>query len=95
MNKDADVLDCPPRVAGGLPPSFRYRFSEAALRDAEWIRLPAPGFRCPLTGLSRTTLVELGNNGKIVMKRIRKPHATRGVVILNKESLLSYLDSLP
>jgi hypothetical protein len=88
------ITDCPPTVAGGLPPNFRSTFRESLLRDACWLRLPPPGSRCPLTGLSRTTLIELGDAGKIVMKRIRKPHATRGIIIINKQSLLSYLDSL-
>jgi hypothetical protein len=94
MKNRSDVLDHPPSIAGGLPPNFRSVFHESSLRDAEWLRLPAPGSRCPLTGLSRTTLVELGDAGKIVMKRIRKPHATRGIIIMNKQSLLAYLDSL-
>jgi len=94
MHNVVDVLVGPPRVAGGLPPSFSSRFCESSLRDAEWLRLPLPGARCPLTGLSRTTLVELGESGKIVVKRIRKPGATRGIVIVNKDSLLTYLNSL-
>jgi hypothetical protein len=94
MKNDANVLDYLPRVAGGLPPNFRSAFHETSLRDAEWLRLPLPGARCPLTGLSRTTLVELGDSGKILMKRIRKAGATRGIVIINKQSLLLYLDSL-
>lgn len=67
---------------------------EPSLRDAEWIRLPLPGARCPLTGLSRTTLIELGDRGEIVMKRICKPGASRGIVIIQKRSLLDYLDHL-
>jgi len=94
MNNNVDVADCPPRVAGGLPPKFQRVFVESTLRDAEWLRLPLPGARCPLTGLSRTTLIELGDRREIVMKRIRKPGATRGIVILNKQSLLDYLDRL-
>ena len=94
MSNTADVFDCPPRVAGGLPPNFRSTFHESSLRDAEWLRLPLPGSRCPLTGLSRTTLIELGDSGKVLMKRIRKPGATRGIVIISKQSLLSYIDGL-
>jgi hypothetical protein len=94
MSNTADVVDCPPRVAGTLPPKFHRAFVESTLRDAEWLRLPLPGARCPLTGLSRTTLIELGDRGEIVMKRIRKPGATRGIVIINKQSLLAYLDRL-
>src|ERR1700730_11395747 len=66
----------------------------ANLREAEWLRLPLPGARCPLTGLSRTTLLELGDRGLITLKRIRKPGAARGIVIINKQSLLNYLNGL-
>jgi hypothetical protein len=95
MKNNADVLDSPPRVAGTLPPKFQRVFVESTLSDAEWLRLPLPSDRCPLTGLSRTTLIELGDRGEIVMKRIRKPGATRGIVILHKQSLLDYLYRLP
>jgi len=44
--------------------------------------------------LSRSSLIELGDAGQIIMKRIRKPGATRGIIIINKQSLLAYLDSL-
>ena len=95
MQDHASVVDVPPSVVG-LPEKFRGVFVEApTLRDAEWIRPPLPGSCCPLTGLSRTTLIELGDSGKIVMKRIRKPNATRGLIIINKQSLLDYLNGLP
>jgi len=94
MENAADVLDQSPTIAGGVPPAFRSRFHESSLRDAEWIRPPLPGSRCPLTQLSRTTLIELGDSGKIVMKRIRKRNATRGLIIINKKSLLDFLDGL-
>jgi hypothetical protein len=95
MQDQASVVDVPPSVVG-LPEKFRGVFVEApTLRDAEWIRPPLPGSRCPLSSLSRTTLIELGDAGKIVMKRIRKPGATRGIIIINKQSLLDYLDGLP
>jgi hypothetical protein len=94
IQNTADVVESPPTVAS-LPAKFRGVFVEAPnLRDAEWLRLPLPGARCPLTGLSRTTLIELGDRGEIVVKRLRKPGATRGIVILNKKSLLDYLDRL-
>ena len=93
-NVNNEALDSPPTLAGSLPAKFQRAFMESSLRDAEWLRLPLPGARCPLTGLSRTTLIELGDRGEIVLKRIRKPGATRGIVIINKQSLLAYLDRL-
>jgi hypothetical protein len=75
-------------------PSSQPRVDATSVRDAEWLRLPLPGARCPPTGLSRTTLLELGDRGLITLKRIRKPGAARGIVIIHKNSLLDYLSGL-
>jgi hypothetical protein len=48
-----------------------------------------------LSGLSRTSLIELGERGAIRLVRLRKPGALRGIVLIQKASLLFYLDSLP
>ena len=67
----------------------------------EWIRLPTPGTRCPFTGLSRSTLNELtipgpANEGKPQVKSVvlRKRGATRGIRLINYDSLMAYLASL-
>ena len=80
----------PPTVAG---PSIG-KIEGAALADAEFIRLPRPRDRCPLSGLSRTTLVELLDAGKVKGLIIRKPGSTRGIRLIVKASLLSYLHGL-
>lgn len=69
----------------------------------EWIRLPRSGERCPLTGLSRTTLNALilptnGNGNKPPVKsRVLKSSkfATRGVRLIHAPSLLHYLENQP
>ena len=68
---------------------------------AEWIRLPRPGSRCPHTGLSRSTLLELcvphrGYKGTPPVKSvvIRKPGAIRGIRLVHYASLIDYLASL-
>lgn len=83
-----------PTVAGGIPPKFRISLAESSLADAEWMRLPPPRGRDRLTGLSRTSLIELGERGAIKLIRVRKPNAMRGIVLIEKASLLSYLRSL-
>jgi hypothetical protein len=88
------LITSPPSVAGGIPPHFREALVESTLADAEWLRLPPPRGRCRLTGLSRTTLIELGERGLIKLIRLRKRDATRGVVLISKKSLLSYLLSI-
>ncbi len=80
----------PPTVAG----TSLGKIKGAALAEAEFIRLPRPRERCPLSGLSRTTLVELIDAGKIKGLTIRKPGSTRGIRLIVKASLLSYLHGL-
>ena len=64
----------------------------------EWIRLPRPGSRCPYTGLSRSTLMELciPREGTAPVKSavIRKPGAIRGIRLVHYASLLAHLDGL-
>jgi len=45
----------------------------------------------PITGLSRLPLVELIDAGKIRAVRLRKKGAARGVTLINRQSLLDYL----
>ena len=67
----------------------------------EWLRLPAPGARCRFTGLSRSTLNELtiagpANDGVPPVKSVvlRKRGATRGIRLINYDSLMRYLAEL-
>jgi hypothetical protein len=83
-----------PTVAETVPPQFRQTLIEASLADAEWLRLPPPRGRCRLTGLSRTTLIELGERGLIRLIRLRKRDAVRGIVLIQKKSLLNYLRTI-
>lgn len=67
---------------------------DAPLLPPEFVRLPRPKTRCAITGLSRTTLVELIDGGKIRAVRLRKRGAARGITLVNRQSLLEYLHSL-
>lgn len=69
-------------------------FDVADISSAEFLRLPAPRARCRLTGLSRTTLCELIESKVIRAVKVRKPGAQRGVVLINRASLLGYLAKL-
>jgi hypothetical protein len=67
----------------------------------EWLRLPAPGSRCPFTGLSRSTLNELtiagpANNGNPPVKSVvlRKRGALRGIRLISFDSLMAHLENL-
>jgi len=69
-------------------------FEAADLSDAEYLRLPAPRARCRLSSLSRTTLCELIERKAIRAIKVRQPGAQRGVVLINRQSLLHYLRRL-
>ena len=65
----------------------------------EWIRLPRPKERCPVTGLSRTSLVEILDEkdpatGELCVKQYRKERhgKQRRIRLIHRESLLAFLD---
>lgn len=60
----------------------------------EFLRLPKPGERCPISSLSRTTLVELIADGKVEAKKLRKRGSLRGITLILTDSLLAYLRNL-
>jgi hypothetical protein len=67
----------------------------------EFVRLPSPRGRCPLTGLSRTSLCELtvpspvnDNRPPVKSVVIRKRGATRGIRLISYDSLMAYLNGL-
>ena len=67
----------------------------------EYIRYPSPGSRCALTGLTRSTLAELvvpceANGEKPPVKSLvlKKRGATRGIRLINYDSLVDYLRTL-
>jgi len=71
------------------------------IQKPEWIRLPRPGERDRLTGLSRSTLCELAvpgaaNDFKPPVKSIliKKRNAQRGIRLINFDSLIEYLRNL-
>lgn len=64
------------------------------LRDAEFIRLPKPKERCPLTGLSRTTINELIESGAVRATKLRKKGRQRGITLVDRQSLLQFLHSM-
>jgi hypothetical protein len=67
--------------------------TEANGSTPEFLRLPRPGKRCFLTGLSRTTLLELVTEGHVNASYLRKRNALRGIWLIHRESLLAYLRS--
>ena len=67
-----------------------------------WLRLPRPGARCPVSGLSRSTLAELvrpcprnGYRPPVEARLLKRRDARRGVLLISRDSLLGYLNELP
>lgn len=61
------------------------------LQSDSWKRMPKPKQR--LCGLSRTTLLELSQAGKIRTVHIRKPGRIRGIRIVYMPSLVAYFET--
>lgn len=71
---------------------------EQNINQPEFIRLPKPGQRCPLTGISRSAMNKLvlaseGNGFKPPVRSVslRKPGNVRGIRLIVTKSLLDYL----
>jgi hypothetical protein len=66
-----------------------------SLRDSETFRLPKPKGRCPLSGLSRTSILENGEAGCFKLIRLRKRGSQRGIVLVDTKSFLAWLRGQP
>lgn len=87
-----EPVECSGKSTAQLSPN--YEQNENSQIAPEFIRLPKPKQRCAYTGLSRTTLCELIEAGKIKATKIRKKGAIRGIVLIHRASLLNYLHNL-
>jgi hypothetical protein len=83
------------------PRPLRFMAKKMESVKPEWLRLPAPRERCPYTGLSRSTLNELTipgpANGAVPPVKsvvLRKRGASRGIRLINYDSLMAYLAGL-
>ena len=81
-----------PHLIGGRP----------SFDSSVWIRLPAPRTRCPVSGLSRSSLSELcrpvsRNNWQppVEAKVLKRRNANRGVLLINRASLLAFIEGQP
>lgn len=67
----------------------------ALLKDSEFFRPPKPKGRCPLSNLSRTSILEYGEAGFFKMIRLRKRGGKRGIVLVDTKSFLAWLHGQP
>jgi hypothetical protein len=57
----------------------------------EWVKLPAPRERCPISGASRSWLLDMERHGRIKIARVRQPGRMRGACFVFVPSLLALL----
>jgi hypothetical protein len=74
----------------------------AVFDSSVWLRLCRPGERCPVSGLSRSTLAELvrpcernGYRPPVESRLLKRKGAARGVLLISKQSLLDYINEQP
>jgi len=80
---------------GEIPIGLASLFEASESTLPEFLRLPRPRTRCPVTGLSRTTLEELIREGFIPAKKLRRPGRTRCITLIPRRQLIDYVLSLP
>jgi hypothetical protein len=74
----------------------------AVFDSSVWLRLCRPGERCPVSGLSRSTLAELVRpcerndyRPPVESRLLKRKGATRGVLLISRASLLDYINEQP
>ncbi len=93
----------PAKLAALAVPVAPHLAGPRAVYDSQtWLRLCRPGERCPVSGLSRSTLAELCRPGprndyrpQIECRVLKRKGATRGVLLVNRQSLLDYINEQP
>lgn len=83
-----------PTVAGRIPPELAGRFQSAPIGESEFCRLPSPPRgRCPISGASRSWLVEHNAQGGNFLFTVRQKGKQRGTVFCDVAKLKAYLRS--
>jgi DNA replicative helicase MCM subunit Mcm2 (Cdc46/Mcm family) len=70
------------------------QLTEQSTLQQEWIRLPGPRGRCPISALSRSALLNLDAMVPGLITRLRKAHSFRGSVLVHVPTLRGYLESM-
>lgn len=69
----------------------------AHTKHPEFLRLPPPGSKCPVTGLCRSMMnsLILGDSPPVKSVSLAKPGRTRGIRLVVTESLLAHIHGQP
>ncbi|WP_395753354.1 hypothetical protein [Prosthecobacter sp.] len=86
------------RMSGKFPEGVNVLVVPPSAVQPEFIRPPKIGEVCPITGLARTTFLELLQQAgpkRIPVRYLRKPGATTGIALVPRQPLVDYINSLP
>lgn len=86
------LLTSMPTLLGTPPAGMDHRFAPVPLGQLpEFIKLPPARGRCPLTGASRSWLLDQEKNGTVKIVRVRQHGKMRGACFLYVPSLMALL----
>ena len=86
------ILTGKPTLFGQAPAGLNARFTAVPPGQLpEFCKLPSPGERCPLTGASRSWILDMEKLGKVKVVRVRQPGKMRGACFVYVPSLLALL----
>lgn len=83
-----------PTVAGAVPPALARQFQQGPAMPSEYGRLPRPGEREPISGLARSTLLELNESlpsGERFIIHLRRRGKARGSTLIVADRLRAVL----
>lgn len=95
--KTPEITTAPP-VLAGLPPHLSRQVEIANSANlAEFVRLPKPPARCPVSGMSRSWLLEtdaaLPASQRYIV-RVRRRGCLRGVCMISVPKLRQFIDGV-
>jgi len=90
--EDSQVIIGKPTLVGEPPPGLERRFAPVPPGAMpEWCKLPTPRERCPITGASRSWILDQEQLGRVKIARVRQPGRMRGACFVYVPSLLALL----
>jgi len=93
-NEDSSLTTSKPTLLGQAPAGLEARFVPSqAGQLPEFTKLPSPRGRCPLTGASRSWILDMEKAGLVKVVRVRQPGKMRGACFVYMPSLIALLRS--
>lgn len=85
------------RMAARFPEGVNVLIVPPSEVQPEFLRLPKAGEKCPVTGLPRTSLIELLQRAgtKVPVRHLRNKGAATGIALIPRQALIDYIHSLP